>query len=135
MATVRKLKAETPVTPLDPDGPMAGYMLVREWVRLYGAPLFTSYDSLDWFIRQHPTALKDCPHFLRAKGRRYLRPEFAEWLKAFYDREGQAALEAREAINARHESERAAARGEKTHGTNVPSKKGGKPPRKGKGAA
>jgi len=131
MATVRKLKARAPVPlapVLDPEGPMAGYMLMRDWVRLYGAPLFTSYDSLDWFIRQHPTALKDCPYFLRAKGRRFLRPEFAGWLKAFYDREGQASLKAREAINARHESDRAAARGKKP--TRARSKGGKREPGK-----
>jgi hypothetical protein len=76
-----------------PANPLGELMPARLWVEKQGKPIFPSYDSFDWFVRQHQAQFATCPDWIVTGRGRFCGPGMAAFVRTLLDRETRAAMQ------------------------------------------
>lgn len=76
-----------------PAHPLGELLPAREWVKLHGPPVFNSYDSFDWFVRQHQAEFAECPDWLVIGKGRFCGPGMAAFVRDLMGRDSRANMQ------------------------------------------
>jgi hypothetical protein len=73
--------------------PLGELMPAREWVQQHGKPVFHSYDSFDWFVRQHQQEFASCHDWIVTGKGRYCGPGMAAFVRTLLDQDTRASMQ------------------------------------------
>lgn len=79
----------TEITDAAPANPLGELTPVREWVERHGKPIFPSYDSFDWFVRQHQEQFAKCEDWVVTGRGRYCGPGMAAFVRDLLQEESK----------------------------------------------
>jgi hypothetical protein len=89
-----------------PANPLSELIPVREWVKLHGQPIFSSYDSFDWFVRQHQEQFAQCEHWVITGRGKYCGPGMAAFVRELLQEETKKKMANRDARGGEEEPRR-----------------------------
>jgi len=72
--------------------PLGELLPARDWVQQHGGPVFHSYDSFDWFVRQHQSAFAECPDWIVTGRGRFCGPGMAAFVRGLLDKDSRETM-------------------------------------------
>jgi hypothetical protein len=76
-----------------PAHPLKDLLPARKWVELHGHPVFPSYDSFDWFVRQHQPEFASCPDWIVTGRGRFCGPGMASFVRGLLDKDSRESMQ------------------------------------------